>query len=150
MHGCVRSASDCQSLHARFVGFGIWTVVLLRRQTFFFARPWPSCLRVCASSLTRFMYAGRRRKIKCNYPPTPPSSPSTAAELEKKCIECSPQKRTCQIQGFVAVETSPDPQLDKYATNGDTTSKPKQSQKPRIYKRRRPMDRSSSCESGDV
>ncbi|KAJ9605189.1 hypothetical protein H2200_010579 [Cladophialophora chaetospira] len=100
----------------------------------------------------------RRRKIKCNYPPTPPSSPSTTSPPAKKCIECATHNRTCQIQGFVVpTSTSPEPNTDPSISNstnnddsstaGSKTTKPLP--KARIYKRRRPVDRSSPDESGE-
>ncbi|ETI29195.1 hypothetical protein G647_01648 [Cladophialophora carrionii CBS 160.54] len=95
----------------------------------------------------------RRRKIKCNYPPTPPSSPSSTSEAEKKCIECTTHKRTCQIQGYVASETA---QSDSHVENSaavssDTAAQPnlKSSLKPKIYKRRRQVDRTSPDASED-
>ncbi|KIW72161.1 hypothetical protein PV04_00380 [Phialophora macrospora] len=95
----------------------------------------------------------RRRKIKCNYPPTPPSSPSSTSEAEKKCIECTTHRRTCQIQGYVASETSQsDPNSDNSAAlNVNAADHPnyKPSQKPKIYKRRRRVDRSSPDASED-
>ncbi|KIW29685.1 uncharacterized protein PV07_05480 [Cladophialophora immunda] len=84
----------------------------------------------------------RRRKIKCNYPPTPPSSPAQVTDVasaaeERKCIQCKKHNRNCQIQGYVALGTSREP------TDVATPMKPS-SRQPRIYKRRREMQSSTS------
>ncbi|OAP61783.1 hypothetical protein AYL99_03986 [Fonsecaea erecta] len=78
----------------------------------------------------------RRRKIKCNYPPTPPSSPSQVTDLasvpeERKCIQCKRHNRSCQIQGYVAWNTSPENPTE------DSASTKSNHRQPRIYKRRR-------------
>ncbi|KIW98696.1 uncharacterized protein Z519_00357 [Cladophialophora bantiana CBS 173.52] len=65
------------------------------------------------------------------------------ASEERKCIQCSKHDRTCQIQGFVALDTS----AQRGPTGVSTSLKPSQRQ-PRIYKRRREM-RSSTNHSDD-
>lgn len=91
--------------------------------------------------------SGRRRKIKCNYPPTPPSSCTSSAPPPRRCIECTTHNRECLIQGFV----DPNPSNSNgnvysnshFVQNGNGTviSKPKP---PRIYKRRRDVSTSLS------
>lgn len=98
---------------------------------------------------------GRRRKIKCNYPPALPSAPTTTSEKDKKCIECATHNRTCQIQGFVASGQSTG-DAAAAGDGGDSSTPaaaanlmPQSQQKSRIYKRRRPVDQTSPDQSDD-